>query len=556
MKRSTSWIAVLPSLVIPVCLGMTMYLGLSYLIKEGTISNELVLRYLTGHPVSEVTVVMFLIGIASLAIIGKNVFDQFRSSKIITIKTAGDKGGQDFEILEAETIEATHDKDVGDRAIRLGKSLLEMPRSVQEHYLWQRLVNSLHSIYRTNSTSSVEEELKYLADLDLDRQEQRYSLVRILIWATPMLGFLGTVLGISQALGGINVGPDNNFPEMMNGLRSSLYVAFDTTALALTLSMVLMFCQFLVDRFESQLLVLVQYRAKSEISSQFDLTTTNGESAFQKVANELLLVTKESVKQQTETWRQSIRSAEQAWTASLTDVNQQVQTNLSDALDENVSNLAHYLSEAIEKADLAMSHRWEQWQVTLSSNAQLMSRYQQDLADQTISIKDLVAQSASQERFDSAIERSQEAMEQTAKLQHSLSLLMGQSDQLQSPGPLEQQMSEQLVSDHQVVRRDTVSPQDVDQPVKTQMLQVFDGTEAIETEDFPDEVEAKAISQDQQETKAVETEPKLPVSGSKGNLKILKASERSNRNADRPDVILPIRSSRRRSAKVPPNRAA
>ena len=215
MKRSTSWIAVLPSLVIPVCLGLSMYLGLSYLIKESTISNELVLRYLTGHPVSEVTVAMFFIGVASLAMIGKNVFDQFASSKKITIKSGvSDAGDADTEV---ESLEASEDNDVGDRAIRIGKRLLDLPNHMHEHYLWQRLVNSLHSIYRSNSTSGVEEELKYLADMDLDRQEQRYSLVRILIWATPMLGFLGTVLGISQALGGINVGPDNNFQDMMNG---------------------------------------------------------------------------------------------------------------------------------------------------------------------------------------------------------------------------------------------------------------------------------------------------------------------------------------------------
>ena len=95
-------------------------------------------------------------------------------------------------------------------------------------------------IYRTNSTASVEDELKYLADLDLDRQQQRYSLVRILIWATPMLGFLGNCFwGFLKRLVGINVGPDNDFQQMMDGLRGSLYVAFDTTALALTLSMVI-----------------------------------------------------------------------------------------------------------------------------------------------------------------------------------------------------------------------------------------------------------------------------------------------------------------------------
>ena len=82
--------------------------------------------------------------------------------------------------------------------------MLQLPRWMHDHYLWQRIVNALHSVYRTGAATGIEDELKYLAELDFDRQQQRYSLVRILIWATPMLGFLGTVLGISQALGGIN----------------------------------------------------------------------------------------------------------------------------------------------------------------------------------------------------------------------------------------------------------------------------------------------------------------------------------------------------------------
>ena len=62
-----------------------LYLGLSYLINDGHISNETVLRYLTGHPVSKVTVGMFFIGIASLGLIANNIFEQFSGEKKISI---------------------------------------------------------------------------------------------------------------------------------------------------------------------------------------------------------------------------------------------------------------------------------------------------------------------------------------------------------------------------------------------------------------------------------------------------------------------------------------
>ena len=230
-----------------------------------------------------------------------------------------------------------------------------------------------------------------MADLDLDQQQQRYSLVQILIWATPMLGFLGTVLGISQALGGIDVGPDNNLQTMMDGLRGNLYIAFDTTALALTLSMLLMFGQFLIDRFETQLLLLVDQRAQGELNRHFSIQGGRSGS-YREMAESIVEANRTSAEEQTEIWKKTIRSAEQAWTSTLTDTNLQVQDSMSQALDENVSNLAHYLGQTIEKADDAMARRWQQWQVTLSDSARQLAAQQNELSEQTGLLRDMLSQ--------------------------------------------------------------------------------------------------------------------------------------------------------------------
>ena len=406
MRRSSSWIAVLPSLVIPVCFGLMMYLALAYSINQQHISNDTVLRYLTGHPVSKVTVGMFFIGVASLLLIASNVFEQFIGEKKITLGDAQDDlveaeaqfattgrptagapvGGarQDSESEDAETTSA--------QATRLGKRISELPKWLHNHYLWQRLQSGLYFVYRTDSTEGIEDELKYLADLDLDHQQRRYSLVQILIWATPMLGFLGTVLGISQALGGIDVGPDNNLQTMMDGLRGNLYIAFDTTALALTLSMLLMFGQFLIDRFETQLLLLVDQRAQGELNRQLSIQGSGRSGAYQEMAQSIVEANRESTQQQTKIWKKTIRSAEQAWASTLTDTNLQVQNSMSEALDENVSNLAHYLGQTIEKADDAMQRRWQQWQVTLSDNARQLATQQNELSEQTGLLRDYISQ--------------------------------------------------------------------------------------------------------------------------------------------------------------------
>ena len=219
MRRSSSWIAVLPSLVIPVCLGLMMYLALAYTINQGHITNDTILRYLTGHPVSKVTVGMFFVGVASLLLIAANVFEQFGAEKRITLVDGRERPDSNQQTREESSSPIGRRRSspknsdtltVSDEATRFGDRLWDLPLRFHDHYLWQRLQSGLQFASRNDSTEGIEDELKYLADLDLDQQQQRYSLVQILIWATPMLGFLGTVLGISQALGGIDVGPDNN----------------------------------------------------------------------------------------------------------------------------------------------------------------------------------------------------------------------------------------------------------------------------------------------------------------------------------------------------------
>ena len=383
---------------------MSLYIGLQHLIDQNVISDETTLRYITGHPISRVTVAMFLVGTTALLLIGKNVFEQFRAERQIALD----------ELPEIEDGNGTHHghRDQVDLAIDYGDQMLRLPKWMQQHYLWQRIVHALHYVYRSGSAAGVEDELKHLAENDLDHQQQRYSLVGILIWATPMLGFIGTVLGISQALGGIAVGPENDFQQMMNGLRGSLYIAFDTTALALTLSMVMMFTQFLVQRFESQLLELVDQRARSEIERNFDLTAI---AATGNSGGDMVAAVRALSQEQTDLWRSSIESAQQAWTATLTQTSDVVRDGLSVSIEENVAALAHYLGEAIERADLSMSHRWEQWQVTLSENARMMEKHQIHLARQANMLESMVDNVENGATFKRALQQQQIAIDATTK---------------------------------------------------------------------------------------------------------------------------------------------
>lgn len=121
----------------------------------------------------------------------------------------------------------------------------------------------------------------------LSASESSYAVPRILVWAIPLLGFIGTVLGISSAVNGFtgfleNTAEIDQIKEGIGTVTSGLAVAFDTTLLALLLSVVVMIPLVLIERMESNLLlatdiyindyILPQLKEKSG-SEKSDLNT-------------------------------------------------------------------------------------------------------------------------------------------------------------------------------------------------------------------------------------------------------------------------------------------
>ena len=121
--------------------------------------------------------------------------------------------------------------------------LERQPAHRQDEYYLGRLRAAVQYVLRLGSTEGLGDELKYLADRDATLAHGRYGLFRLIVWAIPILGFLGTVIGITLALNAIDPkAPDKSMVQVMTGLG----LKFDTTAVALSLSMVLMFVHFFV----------------------------------------------------------------------------------------------------------------------------------------------------------------------------------------------------------------------------------------------------------------------------------------------------------------------
>ncbi len=98
--------------------------------------------------------------------------------------------------------------------------------------------------------------------LDQEQMAGRFTLTRYILYLLPVIGFIGTVEGISRALMNISkvlpmVKNLDGFLTNLTSVTAALQIAFDSTLLALFLSAALMLVQTLVHRRSEDLLARV-----------------------------------------------------------------------------------------------------------------------------------------------------------------------------------------------------------------------------------------------------------------------------------------------------------
>jgi len=97
------------------------------------------------------------------------------------------------------------------------------------------------------------------SEIDATTVESSYTLLKVFIWAVPILGFIGTVIGISAAVanfaGALAAAKDMSLlKDSLGSVTSGLGVAFDTTLLGLVISLLLMFPASIMQKQEEDML--------------------------------------------------------------------------------------------------------------------------------------------------------------------------------------------------------------------------------------------------------------------------------------------------------------
>ena len=112
-----------------------------------------------------------------------------------------------------------------------------LPDDRQQMLLPRALLSALRRFTSTRSIQDVSSSTHMILESEAERLESELAMIRYISWAIPSIGFIGTVRGIGEAL----AQADKAVQGDIAGVTQSLGVAFNSTFIALLISIFLMF---------------------------------------------------------------------------------------------------------------------------------------------------------------------------------------------------------------------------------------------------------------------------------------------------------------------------
>lgn len=121
--------------------------------------------------------------------------------------------------------------------------LYSLPRSLRDSVMVNRIRKGLELFEVRPSVADVGHMMGSQSDIDSMRISGSFSMLKAFLWAIPILGFIGTVIGLSHAIGGMNFNMDdiNQVKATLQNVTGGLGTAFDATLLGLVLALLLNF---------------------------------------------------------------------------------------------------------------------------------------------------------------------------------------------------------------------------------------------------------------------------------------------------------------------------
>ena len=176
----------------------------------------------------------FVLMFWALAIMGYKANETLRERRLLDVELVPIAEG--MRILPEDTRE-------------FARQVQALPEEQQNKLLPRALLNALRRFNTTRNIQDVSSSTNTVFESEAERLESELSMIRYISWAIPSIGFIGTVRGIGEAL----AQADKAVQGDIAGVTQSLGVAFNSTFIALLISIFLMFLVYQLQLLQERL---------------------------------------------------------------------------------------------------------------------------------------------------------------------------------------------------------------------------------------------------------------------------------------------------------------
>lgn len=134
---------------------------------------------------------------------------------------------------------------------QLARPLQALSVKEREYLLPRTILAALQRFDSTKNIQDVSTAIKEVSETQAERLDSELSMIRYIVWAIPSIGFIGTVRGIGQALGQAHKAVEGDIV----GVTVSLGVAFNSTFVALIISLFIMFIMHQLQLMQERLVL-------------------------------------------------------------------------------------------------------------------------------------------------------------------------------------------------------------------------------------------------------------------------------------------------------------
>lgn len=159
-------------------------------------------------------------------------------------------------LLERALVEVPEGTRILPEDIRpLRRRVQALPAAQQQYLLPRVLLLAMHRFESTKNIQDVASAIHTSSENEGERLDAELSMIRYIAWAIPSIGFIGTVRGIGIALGQAHQAVEGD----ITGVTESLGTAFNSTLVALLLSILLMFIVHQLQLAQERLVLDVEH---------------------------------------------------------------------------------------------------------------------------------------------------------------------------------------------------------------------------------------------------------------------------------------------------------